>query len=225
MVQSTSNIVLSIVLPLVIIALLVGIMHIRFKFKSLRNVMRAIGFGAVSIIFLLLFDFIAGLLGLDRLSNLKRSAFYSFAVVGFAAEFGKFVFLRYYFSRLKSFSSPLDGVIYSLLLSMGFTLVALPLFVAGVFSNPVSVQFLYSYSFANLAFAIVLGFFVGMGIFRKNRFIDSMTGLGAASFFHGFFYFANLTSDYTILLLYGGGLSIIALLLLIKSFNSKNFKA
>jgi hypothetical protein len=72
-----------------------------------------------------------------------------------------------------------------------------------------------------MIFATISGFFIGLGKLRKNRFIDSMTGLGAASFFHGFFYFANLTSDRTILLLFGIGVFFIAALLGVKSINMK----
>jgi len=66
-----------------------------------------------------------------------------------------------------------------------------------------------------------MGFFTGMGKYRQNRFIDSMTGLGAASFFHGFYFFINLTDENIIFMLYGAGLLLISLMLLVKSTNIK----
>jgi hypothetical protein len=66
---------------------------------------------------------------------------------------------------------------------------------------------------------VILGFFVGMGKFRKNRLIDTLTGLGASSFFMGFYYFGYVTSEKTIMLFYGIGVIFIALLLLIKAIN------
>lgn len=205
--------------PLIILILVFIFLRSRFKFKSSKNIFLAVVLGMASVVFIFLFDLLAGSLGYDMLKNLKRTGFYSFVIVGFGAELGKFVFLRYYFLKKDSFKGPLDGVIYAVMLSLGFTLIALPLFALGVFSKPVSMQFLYTYTFANLAFAAVLGFFTGMGKFRRNRLVDSLTALGAASFFHGFYYFVNLTTDTTIFVLYSAGLSFIALLLVVKSFN------
>lgn len=79
-----------------------------------------------------------------------------------------------------------------------------------------------TYPFANIAFAVVLGFFTGLGKQRKNRIVDSLTGLGAASFFHGFYFFINLTTENLIYALFGGGLAVIAALLLVKALNQSN---
>jgi len=55
--------------------------------------------------------------------------------------------------------------------------------------------FLFTLPFANLVFAISMGFFVGIAKMRKNTFIDCATGLFVATFFSrgciifGFYYF------------------------------------
>lgn len=214
--------ILSIVQPLLFLLLILLLLRNRFKIQRWNHILRSIVFGILAVSFMIIADLISGLMGLDMLKNLKRSAFYSFVVIGSTAEIGKFVFLRYYFLKLKTFRGPLDGIIYSILLSISFTIIALPLFVHGFFSRPVDQLFLFTYVLANIAFAVVMGFFTGMGKHRRNRLIDSLTGLGAASFFHGFYYFTTLTNDKTIFYLYRGGLMLIALLLLVKAVNIKD---
>ena len=225
MILSISIPLLTVIQPIVLFALVLVIFHFRFKFKSFSNIFLAAALGIVSVLVLLFFDFIAQLLNFDMLRGLKRIGFYSFAIIGFGAELGKFLILRYYFSVKESFKGPIDGVIYALMMATGFSLLALPLFAIGVFSQAVSSNFVYMYPIANLTFAVILGFFVGMGKYRKNRIVDSITGLVSASFFHGFFYFINLTNDTAILLLFGIGMSIIALLLFVKSMNTKELDA
>ncbi|MDP3462033.1 MAG: PrsW family glutamic-type intramembrane protease [Bacteroidales bacterium] len=198
------------------------ILRSKFSINSWKYILRAFLFGMASVLFIFLLDLIAGAWGYDQLKNLKRSAFFSFVIIGFGSEFGKFLILRYIFLPLKSFKSPLDGVIYSIFISLGFATIALPLYTSGFFSREVEPLFIFTFPFANLLFSIIMGFFVGMGKMRKNRLIDSVTGLGSASFFHGFYFFTFLTSDKTILLVYGLGVFLIAVLLGAKSLNVKS---
>jgi protease PrsW len=218
----SSVIAFSIGQPLFVILILLTLFKFRFEIKSWNLILKAIAFGALSSVVIVLFDFVAESLGYDILKNLKRSGFYSFVIVGFGSELGKFVFLRYYFLKKRTFKGPLDGIIYALFISMGFAVVTLPLFSFGLFSKPVEMQFIFTYTIVSIAFAVILGFFTGLGKHRKNRLIDSLTAIGAASFFHGFYYFINLTDDQTIFILYSVGLLLISLLLVIKSINMKD---
>jgi protease PrsW len=206
--------------PLLLV-LLVLYLRILIGIKNWEYFVKALIFGFFAVVILILFDVVAAIAGYDQLKNLKRSAFFSFVVVGFGSELGKFVVLRYIFFRLKTFSGPLDGVIYSLFIALGFSVLSLPLFGFGFFAQEADTLFLFTYPFANCCIAVIMGFFVGLGKQRKNRLVDSLIGLGSASFFHGFYYFANHTSDSTILLAFGVGLFFIAFLLGVKSINMK----
>jgi RsiW-degrading membrane proteinase PrsW (M82 family) len=205
----------------ILAALLTLYLNRKFKIESNKQIYKAFGLGLLSIASLFVFDLIVESLGYDQLKNLKRSGFYSFAIIGFGSQLGIFIVLRYLFLPLKRFKSPLDGIIYGMLIALGFSTIAVPLFDMGLFARKPSQLLLYTLPIASLLFGVILGFFVGMGKFRKNRLIDSLTGLGAASFFMGFFYFGYLTSEKTIMILYGIGVFFIALLLLIKATNLK----
>lgn len=216
------NLLLSIAYPALLSGLLLMYLKYKFVIGSWKLLFQAVVFGLASVAVLFILDQIAVYKGIDELRNLKRTGFYSFVVVGFGAELGKFILLRYYFLRQKTFRGPLDGIIYNLLIAGSFTMLALPLFMSGWFSKEMNLTFLITYPLANMAFAVIMGFFTGMGKFRNNRFIDSMTALGAASFFHGFYFFINLTDEFLIFGLYGAGLALIAFMLLVKSTNLKD---
>jgi RsiW-degrading membrane proteinase PrsW (M82 family) len=64
---------------------------------------------------------------------------------------------------------------------------------------------------ANVIFGVIMGFFIGLGKLRKMRFIDSMTGLAAAIFFHALYDFCLLTKDYRLLLAFFIGSTIIGI--------------
>ena len=53
-------------------------------------------FGMLSIVIVLLFQYIARVFGLDIFSNIRRIIFYAFVVMGLGSELGKFLILRYY---------------------------------------------------------------------------------------------------------------------------------
>lgn len=206
--------------PVLAIILLIYI-NLRFKVGTNKLMIRAILFGIISVLLVLIAQWIAEALGLTELRNIKRTAFYTFVVIGFSAELGKFLFLRYYFLPLKGFSGPLDGIIYSLLISLGFATSATILVSYKFFGAGIDTLFIYTYSIANVIFAIIMGFFVGLGRARQNRFIDSMTGLAAAAFLHGLFNFSFLTDDIRLLILFGIGSVVLVILLIAKAVNIK----
>ncbi|MBZ0242505.1 MAG: PrsW family intramembrane metalloprotease, partial [Bacteroidales bacterium] len=170
----------------------------KFQLKTTKHLFQAYGFGLLSIVVFIAIDFVISLLGLDALKSLKRSVFYSFVVIGFGSQVGIFAVLRYVFLRKRHFKGPIDGIIYAIIIALGFSTLAVPLFEAGLFAKVPAPLFLYTLPWAALFFAIVMGFFTGMGKFRKNKMIDSLTGIGTSSFFMGFYYFAFLTKEDTI---------------------------
>lgn len=211
------QLLLTLLLPvLFMIGALVYTKH-KFKLKSVNFLIQALVFGLLSVAVLVAMDLFARIMEWNLPLSLKRIVFYSFVVVGLGAEIGKFVVLRYIFMRMKQFRGPVDGIIYSTFIGLGFTIISLPLFSTGFIGEPVKFSFIIYYPLANIAFAIITGFFVGMGKLRRNKLIDSLTGLGTAVFLHGFYYFINRTNEYTIFALYAAGTLLIATVLLLKA--------
>jgi len=174
--------------------------------------------GMFSIVIVSLFQFIAHRFGLDVFTNLRRIIFYSVVVMGLGSELGKYLILRYNAFPRNSFNGPLDGIVYSVFISLGFAFMGNILYFILPFY--IEIDFLYAYTvvLGNLFFAVIMGFFVGMGKSRENRFVDSMTGMLGATFFHALYNFCFLTEDMRLLLFLSIGAAIFVLMLYYKAF-------
>jgi protease PrsW len=174
--------------------------------------------GMFSIVIVSLFQFIAHRFGLDVFTNLRRIIFYSVVVMGLGSELGKYLILRYNAFPRKSFNGPLDGIVYSVFISLGFAFMGNILYFILPFY--IEIDFLYAYTvvLGNLFFAVIMGFFTGMGKSRENRFVDSMTGMLGATFFHALYNFCFLTEDMRLLLFLSIGAAIFVLMLYYKAF-------
>jgi protease PrsW len=160
------------------------------------------------------------LLGLNDLRSLKRLLFYSFITIGLASELGKFILYRYYIIPKKAIDKPIHGITMSVMTALGFCTLALPGFMLHLFAaQPAYPETLYSFIFvpANIIFAVVIGFFVGMGKFLKTFFTFTLTGLFGAVFFHGLFIFTLMTQDFKLLSLFAFGSTVIVFILGIKA--------
>ena len=184
-------------------------------------VIKAFLFGILCVSLVLLAEGIAKNYDLNILKNLRRVAFYSLIIMAFSAELGKFLVLRFFVLPKEMCKGPTDAIIYSVIISLGYICTWNILYLFDV----IDLQFDLLYAFiiipANIIFAVIMGFFIGLGKVRKNRFIDSMTGLFGAIFFHAIFVFCYLTSDYLLLILVSIGISFIAIALGIKSLSIK----
>ena len=211
------NYIISLALAPLIAVLLYAWVAGRYGKSYYSGLIASFVWGMISILLVVLFQYIAAFYGLDNFRNLRRIVFYSFMVMGLGSELGKFLVLRYFSFSKNNFNGPQDSIIYSVIISMGFVFSGNILY----FVLPVYTEIDFTYAitvvFANLFFAVVLGFFVGLARIRENRFIDSMTGLFAASFFHAVYNFCFITQDYKLLLYFSIGFFVVVILLLYKA--------
>jgi len=114
---------------------------------------------------------------------------YAFAVVGFGEELCKFAMLRLYAYRKKAFNEPFDGIIYSVMISMGFATLEN---IGYVMEGGVFTGFLRMFLSvpAHAAFAVLMGYHVGLAKFDADHSTTHLwKGLLLAAFFHGAFDF------------------------------------
>src|SRR6476620_11671659 len=108
--------------------------------------------------------------------SIVAGAFFGVALV---EEACKFAVLRYYSFTRKSFDEPLDGIVYSVLVSMGFATVENIFY---IYNENISVAFLRMFTSvpAHATFAIIMGYFVGKAKFertrRKQLFVKAIAG-------------------------------------------------
>ncbi|MBE0664020.1 MAG: PrsW family intramembrane metalloprotease [Bacteroidales bacterium] len=210
-----TNYLISAAVTLLIAILMYIYLGLRFRKGSSSALLLVFFLGIISIALNVFSVYLTNEAGFFPLGgNIKRVAFYALVTAGFVREFGKFLAIRIASFSRKDLNNPADGIVYSVMASLGFTLAAL---IWNIIFFQEDSQELYR-SFltlpANIITAIILGFFLGLGEQRKNRFIDSMTGLIAATLFHAVFEFSMLTSDVSlILVVFTGSIVIVGILI------------
>lgn len=125
----------------------------------------------------------------DSIAGMAAKAF---IVVALTEEACKFAALRLYAYRQKSFDEPLDGIVYAVMVSMGFATLENIFYVtnSAAQGNGYQVAFLRMFLSvpAHATFAVLMGYHVGRAKFnpaRKNVLL--ILGLFWAVFFHGAF--------------------------------------
>lgn len=205
--------------PLLVI---VGILILKYRFsiKNLSNIWNAILLGILTVALFYIANYVAEQRFHGNFNSMKRMTFYAFVVIAFSAEIMKFLVLRFAFYNRSNFLGPIEGIVYSIFIGLGYSVIAVILFtfnLVGIGNNEDVLLFLYTYPVANIIFAIAMGFFVGLSKTRKIALIDDGTGLLLATFLHGLFFFSFQTSDYSLLVITSIGCIIIGITLFIRA--------
>lgn len=112
-------------------------------------------------------------------------AFFSYLIVALSEEMSKFLMLRFYAFPKKTFDEPYDGIVYSVMVSMGFATVEN---IGYVYQHGVGTALLRMFLAvpAHATFAVLMGYFVGKAKFLpEKRFYYLFLGVFWATFFHG----------------------------------------
>jgi len=124
----------------------------------------------------------------------------AFLVVALVEEFSKYVVVRYFAQKNKEFDEPFDGIVYAVMVSMGFATLENVLYVfvygfeTGLFRAFTAVP-------AHATFAILMGYYMGKAKFSSRRRFLNIVGLLVATLFHGaydFFLFVKSIPGITI---------------------------
>ncbi len=108
----------------------------------------------------------------------------AFFVVGISEEFSKYIIIRYYSQPHEEFNEPFDGIIYAVMVSMGFAATENIMY---VFHGGMETALIRAFTAvpAHATFGILMGYFMGKAKFSNNRVIVNLTGLFLAALFHG----------------------------------------
>jgi RsiW-degrading membrane proteinase PrsW (M82 family)/ribosomal protein S18 acetylase RimI-like enzyme len=123
-------------------------------------------------------------------NSIAGIAIKAFFFVALTEEAGKFAVLRLYAYPRKSFDEPLDGIIYGVMISMGFATFENVLYVIQSASQGYGYQIAFLRMFtavpAHATFGVLMGYHAGKAKFdavHKNKFL--LTGIVWAVVFHG----------------------------------------
>ena len=152
--------------------------------------------------------------------NGRLSSFFAaFFVVGIGEETCKFIPLMLYAYRRPSFNEPFDGIVYAVMVSLGFAAIEN---VDYVLEGGMGVAFLRALTAVPMhtAFAVVMGYYVGLAKLRGETKMFSgysLRGLLCAAALHGAYDFFLFQDDSVLLTLLVFPLMILALVVCIKA--------
>jgi len=199
------NVVLIILLSLAPCVAVVLYIYFKDKYEPepLKLLLISFFLGIISFLLTLAIDkLLYSLVELDP-QNVLHQAIRAFVFVGIIEESCKFLFLRTVLYPNKEFDEPFDGIVYSVMIGMGFATIENLIYGFGG-GGGIAIVRMFSAVPAHGLFAILMGFFVGRAKFinsRKN--LNIFFGLLVAVIFHGIY-------DYFLFLSFVAGIWVLA---------------
>lgn len=146
--------------------------------------LRAFFFGMLSIpVTLIISSIIDQFVAIDE-SSVTEQAVHAFLIVALVEEFSKFIFVRGILYNSNHFNEPFDGIVYSVMVSMGFATLENLLY---VYSGGMGTAIMRMFTAvpAHATFAVLMGFYLGKAKFEHKKSYYALHALGVATLFHG----------------------------------------
>ncbi|HEX9651973.1 MAG TPA: PrsW family glutamic-type intramembrane protease [Cyclobacteriaceae bacterium] len=135
--------------------------------------------------------------------NLFHQGIRALILVGLVEECSKFIFVRGLLYPNKNFDEPFDGIVYAVMVGMGFATIENIIYVINGGGGTAIVR-MFSAIPAHAVFAILMGFFLGKAKFdKKNERLNVWLGLIVATVYHGVY-------DYFLFISFVAGIWILA---------------
>lgn len=179
------NLLILALAPVIVIIIYIYIKD-KYEKESIRILAFTFALGAIIsiVITTLLYMFFDLFLPLPDYYSVWQQFVKAFFVVGFIEEFSKYIIIRYYNQPKKYFNEPFDGIIYAVMVSMGFAAVENIMYVS---QGGIEVALLRAFTAipAHATFGVIMGYFMGKAKFSKNKIKWNLIGLSSAILFHG----------------------------------------
>ncbi len=134
-------------------------------------------------------------MGIVESDNIFQTFVLAFAAVGFSEELVKFICLMACAYPWKAFNEPMDGIVYSVMVGMGFATLENILY-SNLYGMETVVLRAFTAVPAHAAFGIVMGYHVGRAKFKLgNVYFQLFLGLATATLFHGAYDFFLLQQN------------------------------
>jgi RsiW-degrading membrane proteinase PrsW (M82 family) len=158
-------------------------------------------YGILSTIITLAISWPLNMLILAHESNVVNQFAEAFFKVALVEEFSKFIFVRFILFNNKNFNEPFDGIVYAVMVSMGFATLENIIYVYN-YGFTTAILRMFTAVPAHATFGVLMGYFLGKAKFSYNKkFFYSLMGLLTATLFHGaydyFWFIAELKGVWT----------------------------
>ncbi len=133
-----------------------------------------------------------------RADDLLHEFVDAFLKVAFIEELSKFLFVRFILYTNRNFNEPFDGIVYAVMVSMGFAALENVVYVFQ-YGFETGILRMFTAVPAHASFGVMMGYFLGIGKFQRHRQLYfSVVALLVPTFFHGtydyFFFIAKITN-------------------------------
>lgn len=118
--------------------------------------------------------------------SLTSQAIHAFLIVALVEEGSKFLFVRGLLYHNVNFNEPFDGIVYSVMVGMGFATFENVLYVLND-GFSVGIMRMFTAVPAHACFAVLMGFYLGKAKFDHKKGYHGWYALGVATLFHGFY--------------------------------------
>jgi len=156
----------------------------RHEKEPIGLLIKSFFYGVLSVLITFLLSFIIGkFVTIDEL-DVSEQAAHAFLIVALVEEFSKFIFVRGILYRNKNFNEPFDGIVYAVMVSMGFATFENILYVSEG-GLGVALTRMFTAVPAHATFAILMGYYLGKAKFEHKKSYYALHALGIATLFHG----------------------------------------
>lgn len=159
--------------------------------------------GALCMIPAFLYELLFDYLGFADYQSLLKTLFYAFFVVGLIEELSKFFALRLFIYPKPAFNEPFDGIVYSVLVSMGFATIENILYTL-LYGLTTGVVRMFTAVPLHATCAVIMGYFLGKARFSKSPVVDMLKGIAIAVILHGLYDFFLLQKEILWLVIFSG---------------------
>jgi RsiW-degrading membrane proteinase PrsW (M82 family) len=170
----------------------------KYEREPIKLLLKNFGLGATASIFITMIIGAFGnvFLPVTDPESILQQFIKAFIVVALVEEFSKYIIVRFVAQRDKEFDEPFDGIVYSVMVAMGFAALENILY---VFQYGMTNGIVRAFTAvpAHATFGILMGYFMGKAKFastKQDRIRLNFIGLFTATLFHGaydFFLFIN----------------------------------
>lgn len=152
-------------------------------------------FGMLAAVAAGLFELVESLAGFDSSGEWISALLFAFFGVSLVEEFCKFFFLRVFAYRKKAFNEAFDGIVYSVMIAMGFATLE-NVFYALQYGWQTTALRLFTAVPLHATCGVLMGYFVGTGKFKSAPWRFMFLGVFSAVVVHGAYDFFLFQQDY-----------------------------
>ena len=179
--------------PGLVLALYINLMDPKEK-KPLGILFQSVFWGVLSFVISILLGILLHNITEIEPKNVADQMIRALIFVGFVEEGSKFIFIRGILFRSKHFYKPFDGIVFSVMVGMGFATAENIIYVLNG-DGGTAIERMFTAVPAHAVFGVIMGYFIGEAkVFKSSSGIFSFMGLFFASFAHGYYdYFLFLS--------------------------------